>query len=90
MYLACIMVCIVVCIESERVCIERITIQYVPNTNTIRTDTDRNVLNTYLLVLNRCWYVFNTYHNTCQYIVCVLAYIALQYMPILAYSNHCI
>ena len=30
----------------------------------------------------------NTYHNTCQYIVRVLASIALQYMPIRAYSNH--
>ena len=30
----------------------------------------------------------NTYHNTCQYIVSVLACIAFQYMPICAYSNH--
>ena len=30
----------------------------------------------------------NTCHNTCQYIVRVLACIALQYMPIRAYSNH--
>ena len=30
----------------------------------------------------------NTCHNTCQYIICVLACIALQYMPISVYSNH--
>ena len=45
MYLPCIMACIVVCIESV---FARITIQYVRNTNTIHTNTDRNVLNTCL------------------------------------------
>ena len=72
MYLACIMVCIVVCIDSV---FAGITIQYVPNTNTIHTNTDRYVLNTYLLVLNTCWYVLNTYH---QYIRQYMP----QYMPI--------
>ena len=72
MYLACIMVCIGVCIESV---FARITIQYVRNTNTIHTNTDRYVLNTYLLVLNTCWYVLNTYH---QYIPQYMP----QYMPI--------
>ena len=69
MYLACIMVCIVVCIESAR-----IIIQYIRNTNTKHNNTDWYVLNTCLLVLTTCWHVFNTYH---QYIP---QYIP-QYMP---------
>ena len=72
MYLACIMLCIVVCIESAFACI---TIQYIRNTNTIHTNTDRYILNTHLLVLNTCWYVLNTYH---QYIPQYMP----QYMPI--------
>ena len=60
--------------------------------------------NTYLFVLNTCCQIvlvcislysihttntyYNTYHNTCQYKVKVLACIELQYMPILTCSNH--
>ena len=103
MYLACIMACIVVCIESV---FARFIIQFGHNTNTRYTNTERyaSVLNTYLLVLNTCWHVFNTYHhwaniyhntchNTCQYIVHVLACIACQYLHVaitdeISVSNH--
>ena len=76
------MVCIVICIESV---FALIIIEYLHNANTIHTNTDQYILNAYLLVLNTCWFVFNTYqqyipqlwhntyHNSCQYIVHVLA-----------------
>ena len=91
MYLACMMVCIVVFIYSIESIFAHIIIQYKRNTNTVHANTDIYLLNTYLLALNTCWYVFNAYHQyTPQYTPQYMPIHSSHWdvLPILACSNH--
>ena len=84
--------CTVVCIKSV---FAHIIIPYRHNTNlnTIHTNTDGYIFNTFLLVLNMHWHVFNTNtchktcHNTCQFIGYVFGCIEVQYTQMLTCSN---
>ena len=60
LYLASIVVCIVACIQSV---FEHIIVQYILNSNTIYRLACMEYIPWDLLVLNTCWYVFNTYHQ---------------------------